>query len=33
MFHIFYMLDYYIFGLRSLGFHLTKILFHGGITC
>jgi tetratricopeptide (TPR) repeat protein len=30
MFHIFYMLDYHIFGLRSWGFHLTKILFHMG---
>jgi tetratricopeptide (TPR) repeat protein len=30
MFHIFYMSDYYIFGLRPWGFHLTKILFHMG---
>jgi tetratricopeptide (TPR) repeat protein len=30
MFHIFYMLDFYIFGLRPWGFHLTKILFHMG---
>jgi tetratricopeptide (TPR) repeat protein len=32
MFHIFYMLDYHIFGLRPWGFHLTKILFHMGIS-
>jgi hypothetical protein len=30
MFHIFYMADYHIFGLKSWGFHLTKILFHMG---
>jgi tetratricopeptide (TPR) repeat protein len=30
MFHIFYMIDLYIFGLRPWGFHLTKILFHMG---
>jgi tetratricopeptide (TPR) repeat protein len=30
MFHIFYMLDYHIFGFRPWGFHLTKILFHMG---
>jgi tetratricopeptide (TPR) repeat protein len=30
MFHIFYMSDYYIFGLRPWGFHLTKILLHMG---
>jgi hypothetical protein len=31
MFHILYMIDYNIFGLRPWGFHLTKIRFHGGI--
>jgi tetratricopeptide (TPR) repeat protein len=30
MFHLFYMADYHIFGLRPWGFHLTKILFHMG---
>jgi tetratricopeptide (TPR) repeat protein len=30
MFHLFYMIDYHIFGLRPWGFHLTKILFHMG---
>jgi tetratricopeptide (TPR) repeat protein len=30
MFHIFYMLDYHIFGFRPWGFHLTKILLHMG---
>jgi Flp pilus assembly protein TadD len=30
MFHILYMIDYNIFGLRPWGFHLTKILLHMG---
>jgi tetratricopeptide (TPR) repeat protein len=30
MFHLFYMADYHIFGLRPWGFHLTKILLHMG---
>lgn len=32
MMHVFYMLDYYIFGLSAWGFHLTNILFHAGVS-
>ena len=30
--HIVYMIDYYIFGLKPWGFHLTNIIFHAGVT-
>jgi hypothetical protein len=30
--HIIYLLDYHIFGLNPLGFHLTNLLFHSGIS-
>jgi len=30
--HLFFMLNYYIFGLRPWGFHLLNILFHTGVS-
>ena len=30
--HIIYMIDYQVFGLKPLGFHLTTVLFHGGVS-
>src|SRR3989338_11160465 len=30
--HMIYMIDYYIFGLKPWGFHLTNIIFHAGVS-
>jgi Flp pilus assembly protein TadD len=30
--HIIYMINYHIFGLKPWGFHLTNVLFHGGVS-
>jgi hypothetical protein len=32
MIHVIYMIDYHIFGLEPWGYHLTKILFHAGVS-